>query len=211
MAKNKLAILFVLCAFASQIWGCSMASTSSNSGLLLMKDVASIDLTAPHGSGAIRALMLHYKSDGTEKEDTLGNIRRIDSKSYNDEEKEQQITLSDIDPNDPMYIIVYQEFWFPDIAISHAEIPEWPTIYEYNFKDGFTVASSKHKDYFKSYIKSSKELLTTYSEHMSGGAILAQQRLITAAEQIVKGRFIPQSLYDDHHYYRDVYELTKAP
>lgn len=209
MKTLKIALLLIFCVLASQVWGCSLGNQTFSEELLHIKDVVSIELSAPHGSGAIRKLTLSYQHGGGKKQDTIDYIYRVDCRSYNDDKQEQKLKLSDFNFNGIFYIIIYREFWFPDISLSHAEIPEWPTIYEYSYKDGFIAASSKHRDYFDQYIKASKKSLSLYAEHMSNNAILAQNRLIIAAEQVEDGSFAPQSPYNNHFYYADVYDLTK--
>ena len=146
--------------------------------------------------------------DGKEKSDTIDEVSWIDLAGYDDEKKEQVFTTSDYDQDGIVDLIVYREFWFPDLDLAHPEVPKWPTVYEYDLKNGFVVASSKHKDYFEMFAKTSKEQLTAGKEHMDDLEVLALERLIYAAEQIANGSFSPSSPYSKN-YYEDVYELVK--
>jgi hypothetical protein len=93
--------------------------------------------------------------------------------------------------------------------VVHAEVPLWPAVYEYDLASGFIVASAKHKNYFKTYAKDSKEQLSEGKAYMSDAALLALSRLVYAAERVADGSFIPQSPYANQRY-EDVYELTKG-
>jgi len=188
----------------------SPAVTSMASGkLLTMDDLIDISVSAPEGSGALRTLTIHYRQDGEERYNTIGEVSRIGLEGYDDEKMEQTFTVSDRDRDGIVDIVVYREFWFSDLDLAHAQIPLWPTIYEYDLEGGFVVASAKHKDYFASYIAVSEEQLAEGKIYMGGDEMLALSRLIYAAERIADGSFVPESPYNGDNYYEDVYELTK--
>ena len=209
MSTRKGILLSLSIILSIFIIGCETADTASTPRSLATNNFIDIVVSSPEGSGALRTLTLHYLQDGEKKQDILDDITQIDNKDYDNEKKEQVFTESDYDGDGFFDIIVFQEFWFPDITLAHAEVPEWPTIYEYNQKVGFVLASSKHKDYFMLYTKSLKDRLSTEQATMSDNAILALQRLIYAAESVADGSFIPESTYNDL-YYEDVYTLTNA-
>ena len=199
------------CKQTSSIHADAEQSSTDGSNLLTTENFIDIFLSAPEGSGAIRTLTLHYKRNGEKEFAEFNNLTRLDCKDYNDESKEQTLTDSDFDQDGIVEIIVYQEFWFPDITLAHVEIPLWPTIYEYDLNKGFVVASAKYKDYFKMYAKKTAEELDS-TKDMSNSAKLALKRLIYAAERIADGSFIPSSPYSNDpgkNYYTDVYELVK--
>ena len=175
--------------------------------MLTADDLIDISLSAPEGSGAVRTLKIHYRQNGEEHADTLEDISRIEHKGYDNEEKEQAFAASDYDGDGIVDIIVYQEFWFPDLSMSHVEVPEWPTVYEYDLDSGFVVASAKHREYFNTYITASEEKLDS-KECESELAALALEKLIYAAGEIADGRFAPTDFFNGQ-YYTDVYEITK--
>lgn len=186
------------------------AVTAIASGELLTTDnLIDIVLSAPEGSGAIRTLTIRYRQDGELRYDTIDEISRIDLEGYDDEKKEQIFAASDRDQDGIVDIVVYREFWFPDLDLAHAEVPLWPTVYEYDLKSGIVIASARHQDYFAAYAQTVKEQLSEGSAYMSAYALLALGRLVYAAERIADGSFVPQSPYSSDNYYEDVFELTK--
>ncbi len=176
---------------------------------LTAENLLNIALSAPEGSGGIRTMTLYYMKDGKEYTDILDDISSIDSGGYDDEAKEQTLTDSDSDGDGIVDFIIYREFWFPDLDMAHAEVPRWPTVYEYDLHGGFVIASAKHRAYFETYAKQLKDKLDTDMDHMSDAAILAVKRLKFAAERIADGAFAPSSPYGDQCY-ADVCELTKG-
>ncbi len=182
---------------------------SSEENLLTVKDFVDIELSAPEGSGAIRTMTLHYIDRGEEKTDVLDNVARIDCDGYDDEAKEQTLTDSDSGGDGIVDFIIYREFWFPYMELSHPEVPLWPTVYEYDLNSGFVVASPKHSAIFEQYAKTLKSQLENEKAEMTDNAVLALKRMIYAAERIADGSFVPSSPYSDKEYYEDVYELTK--
>ncbi len=209
MEVFKLTVVVVLVIIF--LCGCSQTAYQSEAAQLLSTDdLIDITLRAPEGSGSVRTLTLRYMDNGKEKTGTLGEVRRVDIAGYDDEAREQTFSVSDSDGDGIVELIVYREFWFPDITVSHPGIPEWPTVYEYDTAKGFMVASVRHKDYFKAYAEASKAVLIkdpnrTYED---SDARLLMERLVYAAECVADGSFTPQSDYNGQ-YYEDVYELTK--
>ncbi len=208
--KIKKRILFSLILIISiTICGCKSEDRNNTSNLLTTDNLIDIVVSAPEGSGTLRTVTINYMQNGEEKSDKLYEIKRIDNGNYNDEEKEQTFTASDYNSDGIVDITVFREFWFPDIEVAHAEIPDWPTVYEYNLSSGFVIASSKYHDYFNTYAESLKEQLSMGEAYMSDNAKLALKRLIYAAENISNGSFAPDSSYNSL-YYEDVYELSKG-
>jgi hypothetical protein len=189
----------------------SPAATAAGSGeLLTTNDLIDIAVSAPEGSGAIQTLTIRYRYGGEERYDTIDEVSRIDLAGYDDEKKEQTFTVSDRNRDGIVDIVVYREFWFPDLHVAHVEVLAWPAVYEYDLESGFVIASAKHKEYFEAYAEDSEEQLAEGKANMTDNQMLALSRIIFAAERIADGSFIPQSPYNNGNYYEDVYELTKS-
>ena len=202
-------ILIALLVISTLLCGCEQKNGDDAAGLLTADDLIDIVAGAPEGSGAIRTLTIRYMHNGREESDTIDEVKRIGLEGYDDEKKEQTFTASDLDGDGTVDIVIFREFWFPDLELAHAEIRDWPTVYEYDLNSGFVIASAKHKDYFTAYAQTAKEQLSEGKAYMSDAALLALSRLIQAAEQVADGSFEPESAYNDMNYYEDVYELTK--
>jgi hypothetical protein len=190
----------------------NLLDLNDESNLLTTEDFVDISLGAPEGSGALRTLTIHY-IDGNEQESNMSDeISRLDCMGYDDEAKEQTLGESDFNQDGIIEIIVYREFKFPDIELSHVEIPLWPTVYEYDLNKGFLVASAKYKDYFSSYAENIEEGLSA-DIGMSGPERVALKRLLVASQKIADGSFSPKSQYShdnkNNSYYADVYDLVK--
>lgn len=202
-------ILYLLLAISIILCGCAQKAETNNATLLTTNDLTNISVSAAEGSGSIRTLTIRYMHDGSEESAALADVKRIDLEGYDDDNgREQTFTASDCDGDGIFDIIVYREFWFPDIDMPHAGVPEWPAIYEYDTEKGFVIASSKYTDYFEAYVKASNKQLSEGEASMDDDAKLALKRLIYAAEQIADGSFTPEGSYNGF-YYEDVYELTK--
>lgn len=203
-------LLLITLLISILLTGCAQIADNNSDSLLKAGSLKDIVLSHAEGSGSVRTLTIHYTHDGKEESATIHNLKRIDLSGYDDENgREQTFTASDYDGDGVFDIIVYREFWFPDIIMAHAGIPEWPTVYEFDTEKGFVVASAKHKDYFETYAKAAKEQLDAGKEHMNELEILALSRLVYAAETVAAGNFVPKSDYNGK-YYEDIYELTKA-
>jgi len=199
MRIKNILLFFSIFIFGIVFCGCGLQNQDGATNLLIADDLIDITLSAPEGSGANRTLTIRFMYHGEKRSVTINEVSGVDLEGYDNEKKEQ--------------IIVYREFWFPDIKMAHAGIPLWPTVYEYDLDKGFVVASAKHKDYFATYAENAKKELGAGREYMSDPEMLALTRLIYAAEKIADGSFVPASPYSrdnvSNGYYKDVYELVK--
>lgn len=174
-----------------------------------------IVLGAPEGSGSVRTLKLRYRDDQGEiiTSEIMNDVTGIVSAQYNSEEKEQIITSSDFNGDGIVEVIVLREFWFEDLNLPHAMVPQWPTVYEYFPGKGFVVASGKYKAWFRNYAQEQEELLArdhielfengSFTYHGSGDcgeALVAWTRLLYAARKIADGSFVPEADYAARRY-----------
>lgn len=198
-------LVFIIGIFSS---GCAPIYDNKDTALLTTDGFIDVALSAPEGSGGLRTLTINFTIHGEKKSDTMNNVSSVDIEGFDDEKKEQSFTVSDYNQDGIIDLIVYREFWFPNLEMMHLEVPKWPAVYEYDLEKGFVIASSKYKDFFEEYVESSTEKLSLGKEQMSEIEMLALKRLIFAADKVAEGSFTPKSPYNDE-YYADVYELVK--